>query len=217
MATLEATSPGTGIGSEFGSVRLDAVGVRQGTELSSLGRDCLHAWEPFLAPLRSESFALLEIGAGRGASLRTWREWFPAATLVGLDARRIHLDPAIPGCTILQGDQADPATLHRLLRGHRFRVVVDDGSRRGGDQIQTFLTLFPWLEPAAVYVCAGLSGDAREGDAPERPAAAWFAELGRLLVTRGAGGQGDEPAELTPILRRASGVCLMRGSAIVTG
>jgi hypothetical protein len=200
---------------------LDALGIRYGTELSSFGRDCLRGWERFLAPFREEPFDLLEIGVGSGASLRTWREWFPAAQLVGLDARRVHVDPPIVGCTIVQGDQADPATLHQVVKDRRFRVVVDDGSRRADDQILTFQTLFPWLAPGAVYICAGLPDGMADADEPHTPAAGeWFAALGRMLVTGDPvrdSGDGAASVGTAAILRRASGVFLMRGSALVTG
>ena len=105
---------------------LDDIGVQHGSELSSLSRDMLRSWERFLAPLRDQTFDLLQIGVGTGASLRTWREWFPKARLVGLDPRRLVLDPPIGGCTIVQGNQTDLDALQPLLRDYRFRLIVDD-------------------------------------------------------------------------------------------
>jgi hypothetical protein len=134
---------------------LDEAGVRHGSELSWLSRDQLRTWERFLAPLRDQRCDLLQIGVGDGASLRTWREWFPAARLVGLDPRRLVLDPPIAGCTIAQGNPTDPGALQPLLRDYRFRLIVDDGSHHPDDQVQTFQLLFPWLEPDSVYICAG--------------------------------------------------------------
>ncbi len=83
--------------------QLDDIGVRNGTALSTLGRGCLAQWQRFLDPLRDEPFDLLEIGVGSGASLRTWREWFPLAHLVGLEARRLVFDPPIANSTIIHG------------------------------------------------------------------------------------------------------------------
>ena len=123
--------------------------------MSSLVWDALRSWERFLAPRRDQAFDLLQIGVGTGASLRTWREWFPAARLVGLDPRRIVLDPAIADCTIVQGTQTDLGALQPLLRDYRFRLIVDDGSHHPDDQVQTFQLLFPWLAADSVYICAG--------------------------------------------------------------
>jgi hypothetical protein len=191
---------------------LDAIGVRHQSELSSLGRDLLRSWERFLAPLREQRFDLLQIGVGDGASLRTWREWFPEARLVGLDPRRLVLDPPIADCAVVHGNQIDLGALQPLVRDYRFRLVVDDGSHHPDDQVLTFQLLFPWLEADSVYICAGIgelksvpgiqiepSGETPEqpGDRPGRLAdrvrrsadardrrtgAAWFAELGRTVT-----------------------------------
>lgn len=192
--------------------RLDAVGARYGTWLSSIGRDCLRHWEPLLAPLRNEAFDLLEIGVGTGASLRTWREWFPRAQLVGFDARRLTLDPPIPGSAIVQGNQTDTSSFHPLLRTYQFRLIVADGSLHDDDQIRTFVSLFPWLEPDSLYLCAGFEG-AGGGDGHE--AASWFAELGLALVAPPIRQQllRDHP-DLEPVLRRLRGVYLGGGSVV---
>ncbi len=233
--------------------QLDDIGVRQGTDLSSLVWDYLRSWERFLAPLRDQHFDLLQIGVRTGASLRMWREWFPEARLVGLDPRRIILDPAIADCTIVQGNQTDLGALQPLLRDYRFRLIVDDGSHHSDDQVQTFQLLFPWLEADSVYICAGFTNPvvtpkhqpeqpvepATPAGTPERPeepsaqpedratrqtggaiqrtGSAWFAELGGALVT---GERGDcrtlEPLIWELILRKTTGVFLLRGSVVVT-
>jgi hypothetical protein len=209
--------------------RLDEVGISCGTDLSSLVRDHLRSWERFLMPLREVSFDLLEIGVGAGASLRTWREWFPAARLVGLDVRRVFIDPPIDNCTLVHGSQADPTVLMRLVRDYRFRLIVDDGSRHADDKLQTFLTLFPWLESDSVYLCSGIDSlDASAADASASAALqpvelggaatpAWFANLGISLSTSRAPGH---PRSAWPAIARvqahATGVTLLRGSAVVT-
>lgn len=209
---------GTGVALE--RCQLDDVGVRHGTALSTLGRGCLGQWQRFLEPLRDESFDLLEIGVGSGASLRTWREWFPLAQLVGLEARRLMVDPPIAGSTIVHGSQTDFSVLKRLLRDRRFRLIVDDGSRRPDDQIQTFLTLFPWLEPDSVYICASfpeIEGAAGDGEQESLAGVSWFTELGRALIADGSGSRPPGAArEVDLVMQRAKGVFLMRGSAIVT-
>ena len=112
------------------------------------------------------------LGWELGAALRTWREWFPEARLVGLDPRRIILDPAIAHCTIVQGNQTDLAALQPLLREYRFRLIIDDGSHHPDDQVQTFQLLFPWLEADSIYICAGFSeseSTVSSLDKPEQP------------------------------------------------
>ena len=117
---------------------LDRLGRLHGTSKSSDGRSLLRAYEPFLAPLRDAAFELLEIGVGDGASLRLWADYFPRATIVGLDVRRLALGGLPDRCTLRHGSQSDLATLHDLVRAHRFRVIIDDGSHVSADQIFTF-------------------------------------------------------------------------------
>lgn len=219
---------------------LDEIGVRHGTSLSSRGRDSLRTWEHVLAPLRDQAFDLLQLGVGDGAPLRTWRDAFPQARIVGLDARRLVLDPPIANCTLVPGRQTDLAVLKPLLRDYRFRLIVDDGSRHPDDQVQTFLTLFPWLERDSVYICAGVDEswipstphEKQPGKAPSESEHAacltekkpkrltglgWFAELGRALTER----EHQDVHTLDEAMREltvhgASGVLLLPGSVVVT-
>jgi hypothetical protein len=224
MQTIAAVSR-----SESVTSRLDDLGISCGSHLSSLDQDALRTWERFLCPLRGEAFDLLQIGVGAGASLRTWRVWFPAARLIALDVRRNALTPPIANCTIVHGSQSDPTVLRHLLRDHRFRLIVDDGSPLPDHKRQTFLTLFPWLESDSVYCCAGI-GDPGSGindDAGLAHGVAicsdgvtlpiWFANFA-LALANGIGWDripnAQDPIDL--VLERATGVSLLRGSTVVT-
>jgi hypothetical protein len=200
------------------SSSLDVAGMRHGTHLSSLGKGCLAAWQPLLEPLRNVAFDLLEIGVGSGASLRTWRERYPHARLAGLDARRIALDPPVERCHLVQGSQTDLTAFHLLLRGHEFRLVIDDGSRLAEDQVATFLALFPWLPPGAFYICAGLEEGVtgRQGEVANLGAHAWFAGLGAALSDREQRQRHPwNSAAVATVMERCAGVLLTRGSAVV--
>lgn len=189
--------------------------------------------------LHGQSFDILHLGVGDGASLRMWREAFSEARLVGIDARRLDLDSPIKNCTLLQGHQSDPEILKPLLRKYRFRLIVDDESRHAEDRVQTFLTLFPWLEPDSTYICAGLDeswsasvpqekqlgkaagkstkASRRVGKADASTGLAWFADLGRALTEREH--QCAKTLDQTMrerALQKATGVLLLPGSVVVT-
>ncbi len=172
---------------------LDAIGRRHGASRSSLYKDLLRRYEPFLAPLRDEAFDLLEIGVGDGSSLRVWLDYFPNARIIGLDVRRVFVPDLPPRCRILHGLQGDHALLATLVRDYRFRVVIDDGSRNGAQQWASFSALFPALEPSGVYACEGVYDDSAtalgEPAAPDDDEAtngmAW--PLSRLPAGIGAG------------------------------
>ncbi|NNG40077.1 class I SAM-dependent methyltransferase [Flexivirga sp. ID2601S] len=105
-----------------------------------------------LARFRRRRFTLLEIGVFEGASLRTWRRYFPRAQIVGLDIedKRVHAGRRI---SVYQGDQSDAALLERIVRETgRPDVVIDDGSHHSDHVRATFATLFPLLADDGVYV-----------------------------------------------------------------
>ena len=80
-----------------------------------------------------------------------WRRYFEQAQIVGLDIEdKSFLDR--PRMTTVQGDQTDASVLTSIIE--RFGVplvVIDDGSHRPADIIETFGVLFPLLPDGAVY------------------------------------------------------------------
>jgi demethylmacrocin O-methyltransferase len=116
-------------------------------------------YERHLAHLRREQFTLLEIGIGGyrrqkkgGASLRMWRNWFPRATIVGLDIQDKSFIDA-KRVRIYQGSQTDEEVLHRIVsESGGLKVVVDDGSHRPADIRESFRILFPLIDDDGIYV-----------------------------------------------------------------
>jgi hypothetical protein len=60
---------------------LDEVGLKHGTDKSSDGHNHLTFYGNFFLPLRESGIRILEIGVLRGASVRTWEEYFPMPSL----------------------------------------------------------------------------------------------------------------------------------------
>jgi hypothetical protein len=90
-------------------------------------------YDPHLSFLRDREFKLLEIGIFDGASLRMWAEYFPKATIFGIDAlidsRALLVNEG--RIRSFQMDQGDQASLRSLNdRYGPFTVVIDDGSHR---------------------------------------------------------------------------------------
>jgi len=115
-------------------------------------------YEASLKHLRSKEFTLLEIGIGGfkkegsgGASLRMWRDFFPKATIVGVDI----IDKSyVAGdrIEVYTGDQSDPELLGRIVADHPdLKVVIDDGSHVSAHILATFKTLFPLLPDDGIY------------------------------------------------------------------
>ncbi|MCW2541839.1 MAG: hypothetical protein JWN95_3564 [Frankiales bacterium] len=141
---------------------LTTIAQRFGTDKAGL-HDYTGFYEALLAGRRNDPIKLLEIGVGGdanttvgGHSLRMWRDYFPQATIVGLDlydkkrfeSDRIHIET---------GDQSDPAVLRRINdKFGPFDVIIDDGSHISAHVITTFTTLFPMLLPGGVYAIEDL-------------------------------------------------------------
>jgi hypothetical protein len=96
---------------------------------------------------------VLEIGAGEGASLRMWRDFFLKAEIYGaeIDPKRIFTDGRIK---IVKCDQSSKNDLVDLISniGPDIDLVIDDGSHIPKDQVFTCLTLMPMLKKDVIYV-----------------------------------------------------------------
>ena len=107
---------------------------------------------------REENLTLLEIGVGGYASdragglgLRMWADYFPFATIIGLDIepKKLALPPRIK---VVQGSQADDVLLHRLAdESGPFDIVIDDGSHMVSHMLGSFMTLYPIMAVDGIY------------------------------------------------------------------
>lgn len=138
--------------------RLSRLAIQYGTDKWGL-----HSYTPIYHELfeadRHLPLKLLEIGVGGygdpkagGASLAMWRDYFPNATLIGIDVlpKEIDLGERV---TIRQGSQSDPAFMLSIAREFGpFDIVIDDGSHVPTDVGNSFNILWPWMAPYGVYV-----------------------------------------------------------------
>ena len=111
-----------------------------------------HYWTHF-RDVRESVRTVLEIGVQAGRSLRMWREFFPHATIHGLDTNATCMRHEGDRIRIHIGDQNDRARLARLCREiPEPDIIIDDGSHRADDQILTFDALFPHVRAGGCYV-----------------------------------------------------------------
>ena len=124
----------------------------------------------YFRDLRETVRNVLEIGVQEGRSMRMWEEFFPNATIWGLD-----IDPACQKAAggrrrLIIGHQSDGKVLRRVVQeaDGPLDVVIDDGSHRVHHQIATFRYLFPQLSDHGVYSVEDLGPNAGDWalDAP---------------------------------------------------
>ncbi len=129
---------------------LQDIGIKHGTDKATR-HFYMEYYHRFLRPLRNQSLKLLEIGVASGASLRTWKEFLPNSTVVGVDTN--------PSC-----DFREDRIVVRIGDGTRkeftdalcsefgpFDVIIDDGSHHVAHQKATFENLFPRLKSGGMY------------------------------------------------------------------
>jgi hypothetical protein len=114
-------------------------------------------------PLRDKPVRILEIGVFRGASLRLWEEWFPLATIFGVDdcsetKKRYVASAESNRSRVFFGKQDDPAFLERLVAetGGKFDIIIDDGGHRAHEQQISFEVLYPHVTHGGYYVIEDL-------------------------------------------------------------
>lgn len=136
---------------------LDALGLREGTDKASRGHGYLALYEQFVAPVRHEPIRLLEIGVKAGASVRTWKAFFPRASIVGVDIDEACRALADDRIIIEIADQSKPDQLEAIARRHGpFDLIVEDGSHLWAHQIITLRTLLPFVRGGGHYIVEDL-------------------------------------------------------------
>ncbi len=126
---------------------------------SDKGRNCHHygrVYDFLLQRLRDRPIKILEIGVYNGASLCSWADYFPNASIVGVDIK-CDFKPTSERVSVEIGDSSDSMFLSGLTKRHStFDIVIDDGSHRSSDQQIAFKALWPSLNSGGVYVVEDL-------------------------------------------------------------
>jgi hypothetical protein len=161
------------------SMTLEEIGRKHGTDKTSQVHDYLRQYERIFLPLVPSVRLLIEIGVLNGSSIRTWKEFFPHATIIGVDIQERCLEYAEDRIQIEIGRQEDPAFLSYLKSRYQPNIIIDDGSHIWEHQIATFEALYPTIRPGGMYVVEDLhtSRVQRYGTPDMRVAAEYFGDL----------------------------------------
>lgn len=103
--------------------------------------------------LNYKPLRLLEIGVAEGGSLFAWQEYFPTATITGIDINPICKKYEEGNIKVFIGDQADTAFLNSVNeKSGPFDIIIDDGGHMMNQQLTSFKTLFPLLNDGGLYI-----------------------------------------------------------------
>lgn len=111
-------------------------------------------YQAMLEPIRKTATAVAEIGVWHGASIKMWRDYFPAATVYGID-RDLSLVEGETGdrTQLLSLNQEDRGALRTFAEQYGpFDMICDDGGHFMNEQQISLGTLFPYIKPGGWYI-----------------------------------------------------------------
>ncbi len=122
------------------------------TDMGMANHHFTEVYEHFFFPLKDSAVKILEIGIGGGGSLEMWRDYFPKATIYGIDIEpKSELDS--DRIKTFVADQADRSQLAAFIgaSGGYFDIIIDDGGHTMDQQQVSFGFLFKYLRPGGYY------------------------------------------------------------------
>lgn len=115
----------------------------------------IKVYERYFNSIKDKKLNILEIGIDKGESLRLWKEYFPNATICGIDIEKKNF--IINGVNFLYGDQSDILFLKKITENYRFfDIIIDDGSHICSHIIKSFNFLYPFLQNKGLYIVEDL-------------------------------------------------------------
>jgi len=123
-----------------------------------------YTYDRLFGPIRTSVKKVLEIGVGKGDSLRMWRDFFPNASIYGWDISQhwIFQEPRIT-TKIVNHDDRDKVHSSLVSIGSDIDIVIDDGSHNMDSQQQLLAWCFPFVSAGGIYVIEDLHTSMIEG------------------------------------------------------
>lgn len=125
---------------------LQQIGDKQGTDKGSI-HGYLSLYQFLFSRYTDPN--ILEIGIQFGNSMKTWREYFPEAVIVGIDA--VDNGVSFPDMTVLIGDAYTPEMVARFGNS-TFEIIIEDGNHLPQSQAWTCRHYAPLLSPDGLLI-----------------------------------------------------------------
>ena len=124
----------------------------------------LDIYEKYMGNKRFDVKVFVEIGVRDGASVRMWKEFFPNATIYGIDIDPRCIQFAEDRIKIIIGNQNDKNFLNELAKkfGKNIDILLDDGSHITKHQIHTFEILYPCIKKNGLFIIEDLANSYEE-------------------------------------------------------
>ena len=137
---------------------LREIGLKYGTDKVQHGY--MEVYSEYFSRFREKEINILEIGVHGGASIRTWREFFPNANVIGIDIEdKTSFFRSLRGRNrFFLADQGDEKHLDFICETIKretnsgFDIVIDDGSHFQYDMMVSLGNIFPHMNSGGVYI-----------------------------------------------------------------
>ena len=124
---------------------LEEIGKRYKTDKINENVNYTKPYEKYFEELRGKKLKILEIGVKHGAGLLTWNEYFPYATVYGMDnwlkvnkSNDVINEMNAQNIRIFVGDQSNISDLNKLIDLYnKFDIIIDDGGHTMMQQQKT--------------------------------------------------------------------------------
>lgn len=110
-------------------------------------------YEQYFHSLRDTPLHLLELGIFSGASLVVWSEYFPQATIEGMDItlQNVQYGRGHPRIKMYETDATNASALD-LLQYPAYDIIIDDASHQPDHQVESFRLFGHKLKPKGIYI-----------------------------------------------------------------
>lgn len=144
---------------------LNQLGLKYGTDKASNHHNYLDIYARHLDRFKDRRFVLVDAIGGYqyrdrgGESLRMWSDYFPMATIVGIDLYEKMLDQIKANVHLYKCDQNSESGLKKIFEIEGAPTVfIDDFSHINGPTIETFRIVFPMLKSGGIYIVEDIEG-----------------------------------------------------------
>lgn len=132
---------------------LNSIGLKYGTDKASSKHNYLVIYEKYFEKYCRQNITVSEIGIFKGVSLKTWKEYFPHAQIIGLDIanKKMYEEDRIK---TIKGNQNSEQDLVKIPHSD---IIIDDGSHQIPDMVKSFTYLYTHrLKSNGIYIIEDL-------------------------------------------------------------
>lgn len=141
---------------------LSLLAEKHHTDKAAFAHNYTPLYNYLLEPIREKVRKVMEIGVFDGASVKMWSDYFPNATVWGVD---IHnhgcvLEREFPRIRIIDGDATHKSIQERIKKElleaeplkEGFDFIVDDGSHYPAEVRAAYYAYWPMMKKGGYYV-----------------------------------------------------------------